>query len=234
MAIRVLLVDDHALFRQGLAALFATREGWEVVGEAEDGLQALELVRKTRPDLVLMDIKMPGVDGLAATRAITTEMPETKVVMLTVSEEDEDLFAAIESGAQGYLLKSLEAEDFFGMLESLAAGEAVISPSLAWRILSAMRESGAGARSPEESLTPREQQVLEQLVQGATNREIAAALSISEHTVKFHLRNVLQKLHLKNRAQVVAYALRHGLVSAEADVGSRPPGFSAGAPSEET
>lgn len=208
-SLRVLLVDDHALFREGLAALLSSREGWQVVGEAADGREAVITARETQPDLILMDIKMPEMDGLEATRLIKAEMPDIKVVMLTVSEEDEDLFAAIKSGAQGYLLKSLDSADLFALLEDLAAGEAVISPSLAWKILAAMTER----EEPEEILTPREKDVLELLVKGATNREIAAALSITEHTVKFHLRNILQKLHLRNRAEVVAYALQRGLVS---------------------
>lgn len=208
--LRVLLVDDHALFREGLAALLSSRAGWQVVGQAEDGREAVPLARETQPDLILMDIKMPGMDGLEATRLIKAEMPDIKVVMLTVSEEDEDLFAAIRSGAQGYLLKSLDSIDLFALLEDLATGEAVISPSLAWNILAAMTEE---EETPEETLTPREKDVLERVVEGATNKEIAAALGITEHTVKFHLRNVLQKLHLRNRSEVVAYALRQGLVS---------------------
>lgn len=207
--LRVLLVDDHALFRAGLDTLLSGREGWHVVGEATDGREALARARETQPDLILMDIKMPEMDGLEATRLIKAEMPDTRIVMLTVSEEDEDLFAAIKSGAQGYLLKSLDSGDLFVLLEDLVAGEAVVSPSLAWKILAAMTEQ----EEPKEILTPREKEVLELVVKGATNKEIAAALSISEHTVKFHLRNVLQKLHLRNRSEVVAYALRRGLVS---------------------
>lgn len=212
---RVLIVDDHALFRDGIASLLRAW-GFEVVGQASDGLDALAQARKARPDLILMDIKMPQCNGLESTRLITTEMPETKIVMVTVSDEEEDLFQAIKSGAAGYILKNTSGEEFGRMLLSIAEGDAPLSSGLAARILAefARQDKAAPSRDDAESeLTEREQEVLELVVGGATNKEIAASLHISENTVSFHMKNILGKLHLRNRAEAVAYALRTGLVS---------------------
>ncbi len=224
MTIRVVLVDDHRLFRAGLRALLE-RWGFQVVGEADDGAAARDLVRQTRPDVVLMDLRMPGLSGLAATRLLKAEFPELPVVILTASEEEDDLFEAVKSGAQGYLLKSDPPETVATLVEAAARGEAALTPHLALRIPQELSQqtktTPAPARSPArpapaedlvELLTAREREVLELLVQGATNKEIARRLVVSENTVKYHLKNILGKLHLQNRAQVVAYALKHGLV----------------------
>jgi DNA-binding NarL/FixJ family response regulator len=211
---RILLADDHVLFRDGIRSLLQAR-GVEVVGEASDGLEALEKTRKLRPDVILMDIRMPRCNGLEATRLIKAEFPQVKIVILTVSDEDHDLFEAIKSGAQGYLLKNLRAEEFFDLLESAARGEAPISRELAGKILEEFVRvhGGRPSRSSlEEELTDREKEVLQHVAAGATNREVAAALGISENTVKFHMKNILDKLHLRNRAEVVAYAARKGLL----------------------
>jgi len=213
--IRVLLVDDHVLFRKGLASLIDPLEDMEVVGEASDGREALERARELMPDLILMDIHMPGWDGLKATQLIKEEMPYVKIVMLTISDDDEDIFEAIKSGAQGYILKNLEPEDLFEMLRGVYRGEASISGLTAARILNefarlAQRKSSVS--SSGESLTPREREVLQLVAQGATNKEIASQLFIAENTVKNHLRNILAKLHLGNRVQAAAYALREGLI----------------------
>ncbi len=213
--LRILLVDDHILFRKGLASLLASHKELEVVGEAGDGLQAIELAHETMPDLIMMDIGMPGCNGLEATRRIKRDMPHVKIVMLTVSDDDCDLFAAIRNGAQGYLLKNLEPHQLFEMLERARRGEAAISGVLAAKILQEFREPGQDLSQQAEvrdELTPREIEVLEQVVQGASNKEIAVALSISENTVKIHLRNILEKLHLQNRIQAAVYAVREGLV----------------------
>jgi len=215
--IRVLLVDDHVLFRKGLASLIDPLEDMEVVGEAGDGREALERARELMPDLILMDIHMPGWDGLKATQLIKEEMPYVKIVMLTISDDDEDIFEAIKSGAQGYILKNLEPEDLFEMLRGVYRGEASISGLTAARILNefarlAQRKSSVS--SSGESLTPREREVLQLVAQGATNKEIASQLFIAENTVKNHLRNILAKLHVQNRVQAAAYALREGLIGA--------------------
>lgn len=210
---RVLLVDDHALVRDGVASLLMARS-IDVVGEAADGREALDKARELQPDLILMDIKMPSSNGLEATRLIKAEMPETKIIMLTVSDDDEDLFEAIKSGAEGYLLKNLQAKEFFELLSGVAKGEAAISPPMATKIIeefARLKTSGAETSQPESDPTAREIDVLTLVSSGASNKEIASTLDITENTVKYHLRNIMQKLHLKNRAQVAAYAVSKGL-----------------------
>jgi DNA-binding NarL/FixJ family response regulator len=210
---RILIADDHALFRVGVRSLMEAH-GVDVVAEAANGREAIDLARQYRPDIVLMDLTMPVMGGLEATRAISAEMPETNVVVLTASEEDSDLFEAVKSGAQGFLPKDLEANQFFALLEGVAAGAPAFTPALARKLL---QEFAQPRTAPEPTLpvelTDREREVLELLVQGVTtNRELAARLYVSENTVKYHLRNILDKLHLQNRAQVIAYAMRHGIV----------------------
>lgn len=211
---KVLLADDHALFRAGIASLLQAA-GHEVIGEAGDGLEALECTRELHPDLVLMDITMPRCGGLEATRLIKAEMPEVKIVIVTVSQDDADLFEAVKSGAEGYLLKDMSNEDFERVLNGIAEGEAPLSQGLAAKILEefARVSRGQGAEKDDrDALTDREQDVLRLVTEGKTNREIAAELFIAESTVNFHMKNILSKLHLRNRAEAVAYALRSGLV----------------------
>ncbi len=216
--IRVMLVDDHALFRKGVASLLAMCPDIEVVGEADNGAQALAKVADLMPDLILMDIQMPEMDGLEATRRIKAEHPYVKVVMLTVAEEDRSLFDAIKVGAQGYLLKKMEPDEFLAMVRGVSRGEAPISRSMASRILGEFgrRVQGPQPEDPAATLTPREREVLQHLTKGRTNKEIANALCVSENTVKNHLKNILAKLHLQNRVQAVAFALREGIVPEEA------------------
>ncbi len=212
---RVLVADDHALFRDGLRSLLEAH-GVTVVAEARNGQEAVELARQHQPDIVLMDISMPVLNGLAATRLITTELPEIAVVVLTASEEDDDLFEAVKSGAQGYLQKDLEADRFFTLLEGVIRGEPALTPNLARKLLGAFANPPKDEPdTPGTTLTEREREVLDLLVQGVTsNRDLAARLFVSENTVKYHLRNILDKLHVENRAQVIAYAHRHGLATA--------------------
>jgi DNA-binding NarL/FixJ family response regulator len=207
---RVLLADDHALFRDGLASLLQARD-IEVAGHACDGLEALELARRLNPDVVLMDLAMPRCGGLEGTRMIKQELPGITVVILTVSEADDDLFEAIRAGASGYLVKSSPAEEFFGLLEALDRGEAPLSPGLAMRIIRHLGEHEDQPPGQGLGLTPREDEVLRLVAQGLTNQDIAAALFISVATVKFHMTHILHKLHLRSRAQAVAYAHQHGL-----------------------
>ena len=210
---RILLVDDHALFRDGLHSVLEAR-GMEVVGEAKNGREAVELNKRLRPDVVLMDLSMPELDGLAATRLILAEQPDARVVILTASEEDADLFEAIKSGAQGYLFKNVQSDELVRSLEGVARGEPALTPALARKLLGEFAKPAAPTRTTAvegyEALTEREREVLDLLVQGVTsNRELAERLVVSENTVKYHLRNILDKLHVQNRAQVVAYAMRH-------------------------
>jgi DNA-binding NarL/FixJ family response regulator len=212
--VRVLLADDHALFRAGIASLLRAWE-MDVVGQAADGIEAIDLTRRLRPDLVLMDVGMSPCNGLEATRVIKTELPDVKVIIVTVSEDDQDLFEAVKSGAEGYLLKGMSEEELSSTLEKISAGEPALSPALAVKILdefARMGREGAGkASGPEDELTDREREVLRLVADGATNREIGSQLYISENTVSFHMKNILAKLHLKNRAQAAAFAIRAGL-----------------------
>lgn len=218
----MLLVDDHELFREGLAGLLAYQDDIQVVGQAINGQQALAKARELMPDVVLMDIDMPVMNGLEATQAIASEMPYIKIVILTVHEEEEKLFQAIKCGAQGYLLKNIRTADMLEMLRGIAAGEAPISRLMATRLLQEfVRQNQPDIENqPEieaavvtedglEQLTLREREVLEMVSRRATNKEIAVALSISEYTVKNHLRNILAKLHLRNRAQAAQTLLKY-------------------------
>ncbi|HET8799533.1 MAG TPA: response regulator transcription factor [Thermoanaerobaculia bacterium] len=217
---RILIADDHSLFRDGLRSLLQA-QGHEIIGEAKNGREAIALTRQLRPDLVLMDVQMPELNGIEATRLIVAEMPEMRAVILTASEEEAKLFDAIKSGAQGYLLKNLEAEAFFEMLEKAQRGEPALTPTLARKLLQEFAKPATEAlpvRTDEESLTAREREVLELMVEGVTsNRKLARRLGLSENTVKFHVRNILDKLRLHNRAEVVGYALRHGIVESKGE-----------------
>jgi DNA-binding NarL/FixJ family response regulator len=214
--IRVLLVDDHILFRKGLVNILNEEKAIEVAGEASNGEEAIEKARELMPDVILMDINMPKCNGLEATRIIKAEMPYVKIVMLTVSDDDDKLFESIKSGAQGYLLKNLEPEDLVVYLIGVMKGETPISGLMATKIF----EHFTGNQTTNEPkidrekkpLTKREIEVLQLVIKGATNRDIALELHISENTVKNHLRNIMEKLHMQNRIQAATYALKEGLI----------------------
>ncbi len=214
---KVLLADDHALFLEGLRSLLSLH-GVQVVGAAHNGREALEKALELRPDIVLMDVRMPGCDGITATRLIKAELPECKIVMLTTSTEEPDLLEAIHSGASGYLLKSLETGPFLTYLEGVMRGEAAISREVSGTLLKAVarqEETGLPARAASEeppTLTARQIEILQLAAQGLSYKEIAECLSVSEHTIKYHMGEVLQRLGVKNREQAAAYALSRGLV----------------------
>ncbi len=214
--IRVLLADDHDLFREGLAGIIASQPDMEVVGEASDGLEAIVKAQELEPDLILMDIQMPGTDGLEATKKIKKELPETTIVVLTVRDEEDKLFEAIKNGAQGYLLKNIRSREMLEMLHGAIQGNAAISPALAGRMLEEFRRLSkiAPVDQDEEivSLTAREQEVLSFVATGATDKEIAEKLYISLHTVKSHMRNILSKLQVNSRREAARLAKHKGLL----------------------
>jgi len=212
---RLLLVDDHALFREGLAGLFAYEEDFVVVGQAGDADEALAQVTQHRPDIVLMDIDLPGVDGIAATRRIKAEFPDPIVVMLTVHDATEKLIEAIKAGAQGYVVKSIRSADLLEQLRGLTRGEAAVTRRMAARILEEFRRSPPtplDEDASEQELTHRELEVLELVAARLANKEIAVRLVISEHTVKNHIKNILSKLHLRSRRQAAEYGAARGWV----------------------
>jgi two-component system nitrate/nitrite response regulator NarL len=222
--IRILLVDDQPLFRKAIATLIDDQPDFSVVGEAENGLDGVEQARALQPDLVVLDVDMPVMNGVEAVRLIREQVPATKVVMLTVSEEEDDLFDAIRYGAHGYLLKDLRPEQLYDMLRSVMRNETPLSPAIAGRVLTALRGWGtsggasagpirsAGSAAPEgPALTRREIEILQLVSEGLSNKEIGARLSITEGTVKNHVHNALEKLHLENRIQAAAYVVRQGM-----------------------
>jgi DNA-binding NarL/FixJ family response regulator len=208
---RVLVVDDHALFADGITTLLSTHRELDVVGKAASATEGIRKAQALRPDLILMDIQMPGMSGLEATCRIKAEMPETRVVILTVSDDDENVLEALRCGAQGYLLKDMPTEDFCDVLLGLARGEAAISPALSWRVLQQL--SNAKMPPPEEDLlSPREVDVLRLVAKGYTNHQIAEALPLSEHAVRLHLRAIRRKLHAQNRTQAATRGVQMGLI----------------------
>ena len=220
---RVLLVDDHRLLLEGVSNLLLAN-GIEVVGQAHDGVAAVTLARALRPEIVLMDIRMPGGDGLTATRRIKAELPDTRIVILTTSTDESDLFEAVKSGACGYLLKSMSADELLDSLEGVQHGAPPFSPGLAEKVLGEFSRL-AGIAAPESAgilpattetaalpaLTERQRQVLELVAGGLTYKEVGARLSLSPHTVKYHMAEIMAILHLEHRAQALAYAGKQGL-----------------------
>lgn len=207
---RVLVVDDHSLFRDGIVSLLEAA-GHVVVGQAGDGQAAVEAARRSQPDVVLMDITMPQMNGLEALRRIRAELPAAKVVMLTVSDDSADLVEAIKAGASGYLLKNLNAEEFLQMLSGLERGEAAMTGQTTARLLQGLVQSSHPQAGALDALTERERELLRLVAQGLSNKAVARTLSLSENTIKYHLKNILQKLGVQNRTEAASYAFRAGL-----------------------
>ena len=231
--IRILLVDDHALFRSGIRSLLQCYPDLDIVGEAGDGMEGVKRASQLQPDVVLLDLNMPGMSGCEAASLITRESPSCQVLMLTVSEESEDLFEALRAGVCGYLLKNIEAEDLVGGIRAAAHGDSVISPRMMKSLVNGIRQSAPPTRpqavlnpahsSAEtanhgrgvdgEQLTPRESEILECVARGLSNKEIARELDIAESTVKIHVQNLLRKLGLSSRVQAAVYAVERGIGS---------------------
>lgn len=222
--IRILLVDDQPLFRSAIATLIAEQPDMAVVGEAENGLEGVEKAHALNPDLVVMDVEMPVMNGVEAVRLIRDQLPSIKVVMLTVSESDDHLLDAIRNGAHGYLLKDLRPEQLYGLLRSVMRDETPLSPAIAGRLIAEIRSSqvvrSASLKQQDgPALSRREIEILQLVADGLGNKEIGARLSITEGTVKNHVHNALEKLHLENRTQAAAYVVRQGLGHRPADAG---------------
>lgn len=212
MTIKILLVDDHTLFRSGIKLLLQRNPEFEIVGEASDGLEGVKRAKQLRPDVVLMDLNMTGLSGLEAMQLIVEDMPEVAVLMLTVSEEAEDLSTALKNGARGYLLKNIEADYLTQSIKRAAAGESVIAESMTAKLIMQFR-NGMNTSPPaeKEKLTPRERETMVCVARGESNKEIARNLNVAESTVKIHVQNILKKLSLSSRVQIAVYAVERGL-----------------------
>lgn len=213
--IRVLIVDDHTLFRSGIKLLLERQEGFEVVGEAGDGLEGVKRAKQLKPDVVLLDLHMPGTSGLQAIPLLREEAPQSQIIMLTVSEDADDLLEALRAGARGYLLKNIETDFLLDSIRRAAAGESVMSSQMAGKLADAMRmpQKGNAREAGLEKLTPREREIIVMLARGASNKEIARSLDLAESTVKIHVQGILRKLNLASRVQAAVYAVEHGLVA---------------------
>ncbi|MGH2755091.1 MAG: response regulator [Actinomycetota bacterium] len=215
-AVSVLIVDDHALFRRGLQMVLEGEADIDVVGEASDGQEAVERAERTSPDVVLMDVRMPKRSGIEATRAIKDMLPSTKILMLTISDEEADLYEAIKAGASGYLLKEISIDEVANAVRAVQQGQSLISPSMASKLLTEfaamVKRRDERSQVPGPRLTERELEVLKLVAKGMNNRDIGAELFISENTVKNHVRNILEKLHLHSRMEAVVYAVREKLL----------------------
>lgn len=213
--VRVLLVDDHTLFRSGVRALLQRHEGFEVVGEAADSLEGVRRARELHPDVVLLDLHMPGISGKDAVKLFLEEVPDTHVIMLTVSEAAEDLVDTLRAGASGYLLKNIETEILLDSIRRAVSGDSVVSTEMTTKLVSGLRASPASGEVDvaRESLSPREREILGYVAKGASNKEIARSLDLAESTVKIHVQHILRKLNLSSRVQAAVYAIEHGLAS---------------------
>ncbi len=211
MTYRVLIVDDHPMARKAIHSMLDEDASFVVIAEGNNGAEAIKLCDELMPDLVLMDIHMPECNGLEATKKIKQKHPHIKVVILSVSDDIADLFSAIQFGAQGYLLKNMDPDDWLAYLHALLEEKTEVPREMAGKLFYQFRQSQAADEPSPNILTPREKEILVYVAAGETNRKIAERLGITEHTVKNHIKNILEKLYLDNRVQVAAYALRHGL-----------------------
>ncbi|MDO8464614.1 MAG: response regulator transcription factor [Gallionella sp.] len=214
--IRILIVDDHTLLRSGIKLALQRHEEIEVVGEAGDGLEGIKRAKQLKPDVVLLDLHMPGTSGLEALRVLVEDVPETQVVMLTVSEDTEDLLETLRAGARGYLLKNIDTEFLLESIQRAARGESVMSPIIAQKLADSLRappkEYVAVTGVNPDKLSPREREIIVMLAHGASNKEIARVLNLSESTIKIHVQGILRKLHIAKRVQAAVYAVEHGLI----------------------
>lgn len=214
MTIRILLIDDHTLFRSGIRALLQRQADFEIVDEAADGVEGIKRAKQHRPDVILLDLNMPGLSGLEALQLLVEDLPQTAVIALTVSEEAEELAAALRGGARGYLIKNIETEALIAGIRRAAAGEPVISESMTAKLVAQFRAPAPVTAPPHDEaprLTAREREIVQGLARGASNKEIARDLGVAESTVKIHVQNILKKLNLASRVQVAVYAVEHGL-----------------------
>ncbi|SOZ08849.1 response regulator [Cupriavidus taiwanensis] len=217
MTIRILLIDDHTLFRSGIRALLQRQADFEIVDEASDGVEGIKRAKQHRPDVILLDLNMPGLSGLEALQLLVEDLPQTAVIVLTVSEEAEELAAALRGGARGYLIKNIETEALIAGIRRAAAGEPVISDSMTAKLVAQFRApvpAVAPRLDDAPRLTAREREIVQGLARGESNKEIARDLGVAESTVKIHVQNILKKLNLASRVQVAVYAVEHGLNTA--------------------
>ncbi len=212
--IRVLLIDDHTLFRSGVKALLSRTPEFDVVGEAADGLDGVKRAKALKPDVILLDLHMPGTSGKDALALLLEDMPEAKVLMLTVSEDAEDLLETLRGGATGYLLKNIDTETLLEAIRRAAAGESVVSPQMTGKLVQGLKAPARGDAAPadKDKLSPREREIMAFLAKGASNKEIARDLALAESTVKIHVQHILRKLNLSSRVQAAVYAVETGLV----------------------
>ncbi len=221
--IRILLIDDHTLFRSGIKALLQRQPGFSVVGEAGNALDGIKRAKSLQPDVVLLDIHMPGMTGREAVSLVAEEAPGARVLMLTVSEDVEDLLQALRAGAHGYLLKNIETDFLVAAIRNAVAGESVMSPQMTSKLMKSVSTPAPAAlletsdRDKQDRLSPREREILGFLARGASNKEIARSLELAESTVKIHVQNILKKLNLLSRVQAAVYAVEHGLAGREED-----------------
>lgn len=213
-AIRVLIIDDHTLFRSGIRLLLQRQSGFEVVGEAGNVLEGVKEAKRWKPDVILLDLHMPDVSGLEAIQILKEEVPQAEIIMLTVSEESEDLLEALHMGARGYLLKNIETDFLIESIRRAALGESVMSPQMAGKLADSLRNPVKGSANDASKLSPREREIIAKLARGDSNKEIARELKLSESTVKIHVQGILRKLNLSSRVQAAVYAVEHGMVAA--------------------